>query len=114
MRAPGDPREELADRLRAARYERLTQPAEPDAVDPSVSDAQAIAILRMALVDLPARYPIDAADLAHCLGVVLAAARQSFFQVSDVSDRQMQAVLPLTSHLSGMAESMIVLADSAR
>lgn len=111
MRGPSDPREELADRLRAARRDRLSDVGQL-AIDPTISDAQATAILRMALADLPADFPIGAADLAHCLAVVLAAARQSFFRINDLSDRRIREVMPLTSHLSAMAESMIALADS--
>ena len=82
-------------------------------VDRAVADAQAAAILGLALADLGEEHqlPIDA--LAHCLAAVLATTRQSFFQVSDLSDRRLQEVMPMITHLSALAESMVHISDRA-
>lgn len=102
----------LADRLRTERVLRdaavMTDRRRP-MISREVADAQAAAILRLAIDDLGGTIP--AAELAHCLAAVLASTRQSFYAVNDLSDRTMQEVMPFVSHLSVLAESMVGLSD---
>ena len=106
----------LTGRLRSDRVLRNAADAEDrrkPAVDRKVADAQAAAILSMALADLGEENAVPIEALAHCLAAVLATARQSFFQVNDLSDRRLQEAMPMISHLSVLAESMVVLGDRA-
>lgn len=106
----------ITSRLRAERVLRDTAATEDrrkPTVDRSVADAQAAAILSMALADLGDENAIPIEALAHCLAAVLATARQSFFQVHDLSDRRLQEAMPLISHLSVLAESMVDIGDRA-
>lgn len=106
----------MTKRLRSDRLQRDAADAadrRKPSVDRAVADAQAAAILRMALADLGDESPVPERELAHCLAAVLAATRQSFFQVTDLSDRRLQEALPFISHLSGLAESMVGIAGQA-
>ncbi len=103
-------------RLRSDRLQRDTADADDrrqPAVDRKVADAQAAAILSVALADLGEENTVPIEVLAHCLAAVLATTRQAFFQVSDLSDRRLQEVMPMISHLSVLAESMVDIGDRA-
>ena len=121
MTTPGDrPQQLISDiltgRLRTERVLRDTSATEDrrkPTVDRKVADAQAAAILSMALADLGEENAIPIEALAHCLAAVLVTARQSFFQVNDLSDRRLQETMPLISHLSVLAESMVDIGDRA-
>ena len=106
----------LTGRLRSDRVLRDTADTDDrrkPTVDRKVADAQAAAILSMALADLGEENAIPIGVLAHTLAAVLATTRQSFFQVHDLSDRRLQEAMPMISHLSVLAESMVELGDRA-
>lgn len=104
MGAEHDTRTAILMSLRAGRTQR-------SAADLEVADELVTGIAGTVLGGLDLSMHTSPAEVLRCVAIALAEVRQGFLAANRLDDRELRAIMPLLTHISTVAESLVGVSD---